>query len=99
MAVADMILAHALGIAAVLEAVVIDGEFATSKTTQTGTQSFKSSRQIFAFRILSLSEIPTFMFNVILLNLCTGPKIMSPPPKIVSEIESCVRFWISWWVL
>lgn len=44
MAVADTILAHALGIAAVLEAGVIDGEFATSKTTQTGTQSFQSSR-------------------------------------------------------
>lgn len=40
--------------------------------------SFQSSGQIVASRTLRLAEIPTFMLTVIMHDLSTDPKIMSP---------------------
>ncbi len=71
--------------AAIIEAGVVNGDVTTIRADidwrseiPIALLSFQSAGQIVASRALSLAEIPTFMLTVILHDLCTDPKIMSP---------------------
>ena len=71
--------------AAIIEAGVVNGDLARMtddiywySEVPIALLSFQSAGQIVASRALSLAEIPTFMLTVILHDLCTDPKIMSP---------------------
>lgn len=54
--------------------------------------SFQSAGQIVASRTLRLAEIPTFMLTVILHDLCTDPKIASPPRENLKRNRRLLAF-------
>ena len=71
--------------AAIIEAGVVNGDLARMtddidwhSEVPIALLNLQSAGQIVASRALSLAEIPTFMLTVILHDLCTHPKIMSP---------------------